>query len=123
MRLLKRPVYELIRDHFTVGGSHFSPEMMMLFLINDIRTVEIPLNYLDRIGESSVTGSRWKAFLLGIRMVTLILSYRFGSWLGSKGKANGRLPNGNGVRKRSEEHPVILPEAALTMKRNVIESS
>jgi len=36
------------------------------------------VNYRRRVGESSVTGDLWKAFRLGLRMITLVLSYRFG---------------------------------------------
>jgi hypothetical protein len=40
--------------------------------------VEIAVNYRSRVGESSVTGSFWKALLLGIQMIVLVLGYRFG---------------------------------------------
>jgi hypothetical protein len=36
------------------------------------------VNYRSRVGESSVTGDIWKAFGLGIRMIALVLEYRFG---------------------------------------------
>lgn len=76
-RLIKRPALERIQGKFTVGGSHFSPEMMILALKNNIKTVEVPVNYRPRRGESKITGERPKAFKLGLRMIKLIISYLF----------------------------------------------
>ncbi|MBS3095413.1 glycosyltransferase family 2 protein [Candidatus Woesearchaeota archaeon] len=76
MRLIKRKVYEKIKDKFRVGKSHFGPEMMMLIILNKTKFIEIPLNYRKRIGKSSVTGSFWKAFKLGWVMIGLVLKYR-----------------------------------------------
>lgn len=76
-RLIKRPFLEKIQGKFTVGGSHFSPEMMILALKNRIKTVEIPVNYMPRKGESKITGKKPKAFKLGLRMIKLIISYLF----------------------------------------------
>lgn len=78
MKLFKRPILEKIENQFTVGGSHFGPELILLTVINEIPFVEIPVNYKKRVGKSSVTGSKFKAFILGIRMILLILKYRFG---------------------------------------------
>lgn len=82
MRVIKRKVYDDIKDKFTVGTSHFGPEMMMLVILNKTKFIEIPLNYRERIGKSSVTGSFWKAFKLGWVMIFLILRYRIKSWWG-----------------------------------------
>ena len=76
MRLITRDVYEAILPHFTVGGSHFGPEMMMLCIMSGAHCMEIPLNYRVRTGQSSVTGNRWVAFLLGLRMIELITEVR-----------------------------------------------
>ena len=45
-----------MEPHFTVGGSAFGPEMMLLSLLHGLRVIQVPVNYLPRIGESSVTG-------------------------------------------------------------------
>lgn len=76
-KLMKRSAIEKIKDQFTVGGSHFSPELMILVIKNKIKCVEIPLSYKGRIGQSKITGSFWKAFKLGIIMIGLIIKYRF----------------------------------------------
>ena len=76
-RLIKRPYLGKIQGSFTVGGSHFSPEMMILALKNNIKTIEVPVNYRPRKGESKITGEKPKAFKLGLRMIKLIISYLF----------------------------------------------
>jgi len=78
MKLIKRDALKKIQRKFTVGKSHFSPEFMILCIKNKIKTVEIPVNYRGRIGESKITGSFWKAFWLGIVMLFLIFSYKIG---------------------------------------------
>jgi glycosyltransferase involved in cell wall biosynthesis len=75
-RLLNRATYERIRDGFTVGGSHFGPELMLLVICSGAKFVEVPVNYLPRVGKSSVTGDHWKAFVLGMQMIAFILRFR-----------------------------------------------
>ena len=77
-RLLRREALALIRPHLTIGGSHFGPQVLLEVIAHQIPFVEIPLNYRSRVGTSSVTGSFWKAFRLGWRMIFLVLGYRFG---------------------------------------------
>lgn len=76
MRLIRRSAYERLKDGFTVQGSYFGPEFMLLTVHRGVRFIEIPLNYRPRVGESSVTGDPVKAFFLGMRMIALILSFR-----------------------------------------------
>jgi hypothetical protein len=77
-RLLRREAIELIRPHLTIGGSHFGPQILLEVIAHGIPFVEIPLNYRPRVGVSAVTGSLWTAFWLGMRMIVLVLGYRFG---------------------------------------------
>ncbi|MBP8129917.1 MAG: glycosyltransferase family 2 protein [Candidatus Hydrogenedentes bacterium] len=81
MRLLHRQVYEALRGQFRVGGSAFGPHLMLLVILNNFPFVEIPINYRKRVGVSSVTGSRTRAFLLGLEMIGMILKCRIASWL------------------------------------------
>jgi len=62
---------------FTVGRSHFSAELMILAIRSRLRCVEIPVHYRPRVGTSKITGSFWKAFRLGLRMIVLVWQYRF----------------------------------------------
>jgi len=77
-RLFHREVFQLIRPHLTIPGSHFGPQLLMEVVAHRIPFTEIPVNYKARVGESSVTGDLWRAFLLGMRMIALVLEYRFG---------------------------------------------
>lgn len=74
-RLLRRNVYYQIQPHFSIGGSHFGVEMMLLIFLKRFRSVEISVHYLERVGHSSVTGDLRKAFLLGMTMILFILRY------------------------------------------------
>lgn len=75
-RLLTRETLEKIQPRFSVGGSHFGPELMLLVITSGARVIEVPVNYLPRVGTSSVTGDMRKAIRLGIEMVRFILAFR-----------------------------------------------
>jgi glycosyltransferase involved in cell wall biosynthesis len=77
-RLFDRRAMERIRPFLKIGGSHFGPQLLLEVIAHGIPFIEVPVNYRRRVGESSVTGDLWKAFRLGLRMITLVLSYRFG---------------------------------------------
>ena len=81
MRLISRSALQQIEPDFKVGGSFFGPEMMLLSLIGGQSLVQIPVNYTERVGRSSVTGDLDKAIRLGARIILLILDYRFRSWI------------------------------------------
>jgi len=68
-RLLSRASAEVLMPRFTVGGSHFGLEMILLSIEKRIRFIQIPVNYQKRTGVSSVTGNRFKAFSLGMTMI------------------------------------------------------
>lgn len=82
MRLLRREVYTRLAPQFRVGGNAFGPHLTLLCILNGYAFTEIPVNYRKRVGVSSVTGSKAKAFLLGCVMLAMILRYRLASWLG-----------------------------------------
>ena len=77
MRLIKRSVVEQIEPKFTTGDSDFGLETMLIIIKNRIPFMEIPVNYCQRVGTSSVTGSKVKAFGLGMRMIRRVLRARF----------------------------------------------
>jgi glycosyltransferase involved in cell wall biosynthesis len=77
-RLIKRNAYERIKNKFIVTGNAFNPDMMLQIIRSRIKFIEIPLNYLKRVGKSSVTGSQIRAFLVGLSMIGLILKHRLG---------------------------------------------
>lgn len=81
MRLLRRSALETMQPYFTIGGSAFGPEMMVLSLIFGLKIIQIPVNYLPRVGESTVTGDMRTAVTLGFWMIGLVLRYRLRTWL------------------------------------------
>ncbi|MAG55407.1 MAG: glycosyl transferase [Planctomycetes bacterium] len=81
MRCIHRDALERIQPLFSVSGSFFGPEMMVLSILKQMSMIQVPVNYTERVGRSSVTGSQWVAFALGLRMIRLIVSYRVRSWL------------------------------------------
>jgi glycosyltransferase involved in cell wall biosynthesis len=80
MRLIDRRALAQIEGRFTIGGSSFGPEMMILSLQSGLKVIQIPVNYLPRVGESAVTGDFRKALVLGLTMIGLVLRYRLQSW-------------------------------------------
>ncbi len=75
-RLLRSDAAKSIADAMTVGGSHAGAEIMLLTVLQGVRFVEIPVNYLPRVGRSSVTGNPFKAILVGTQMIRLVLTHR-----------------------------------------------
>jgi len=82
-RIMNRKSVELVLEKCKVKGSFFGPEMMIVTIRNKLKIIQIPLNYKHRIGESSVTGSFHKAFILGTQMILLIFRKRFFGFLGA----------------------------------------
>ena len=76
-KLFTREALQRLIPMFSVGRSHFSPELMMLAIRSRMNCVEIPIHYQPRAGTSKITGSFWKAFRLGLRMIVMIAHYRF----------------------------------------------
>ncbi|MBU0484860.1 MAG: glycosyltransferase family 2 protein [Proteobacteria bacterium] len=83
-RCINRRALKHIESYFTVNGSFFGPEMMLLTVITRMKIVQLPVNYSQRVGHSAVTGNKIVAFFLGLRMIRLILSYRIKGWIFKK---------------------------------------
>lgn len=79
-KLLRRESIRDIADYLTVGGSHFSPELMLVAIRLGLRCVEIPVHYRPRVGISKITGDFYKAFRLGLVMIGLVLMARLRSY-------------------------------------------
>jgi glycosyltransferase involved in cell wall biosynthesis len=80
MRLIRRDALARLEREFTIGGSAFGPEMMLLSLLHGLRVIQVPVNYLPRVGVSSVTGDPLKAVALGFWMLGLVVRYRLRAW-------------------------------------------
>lgn len=86
MRLLRRNAYQQMAPLFTVEGSHFGPEMMVLSFLLGLRVIQIPVNYRSRVGVSAVTGDALTAVKVGCQMIVLIARYRL------TGRRTARVP-------------------------------
>jgi glycosyltransferase involved in cell wall biosynthesis len=75
-RLFRRDLALEISERMRIGGNHAGPEMMLLAVTSGARFVEIPVNYLPRVGTSSATGKPLTAIAIGLRMIALILRFR-----------------------------------------------
>ncbi len=76
LRLIKRDALHRFLDELTVGGSHLLPEMVILALRQNVRLIEVPVNYRGRVGESKITGNLKGALRTGLRMIGLIVRYK-----------------------------------------------
>ena len=79
-RVLRRRVVDDVLASLDSSGSTFGLEMLMCSVLRRHRFVQIPVRYFPRVGRSAVTGSSWKAFWLGCRMISIILAARVGLW-------------------------------------------
>ena len=77
LRLIHRAALQRFLPYFTVTGSHFLPEMVILARKCGLRIVEIPVNYMGRRGTSKITGTVRGTWATGINMIKVITLYRF----------------------------------------------
>jgi glycosyltransferase involved in cell wall biosynthesis len=75
-RLFHREAARRVAENMTIGGSHAGAEILLLTVTSGTRFVEVPVNYLPRVGVSSVTGEPLKALTVGLQMILLILRFR-----------------------------------------------
>lgn len=75
-RLFTRELADLLAEQMKRGGNHAGPEMLLLAITSGARFVEIPVNYLPRVGTSSATGNLRAAIRIGVRMIGMILRVR-----------------------------------------------
>ena len=75
-RLVKKDKALEIIEYSKSNGSIFGFQMLLEALIQGCKVIQIPVNYHSRIGESSVTGSKLKAFVLGISMINYLIKRR-----------------------------------------------
>lgn len=77
-RLIRREARDRIAGALSVGGSHFLPDLTIQALKHRLRVIEIPVNYMGRVGESKITGTFPGALRTGLRMIRHIIAQRIG---------------------------------------------
>jgi glycosyltransferase involved in cell wall biosynthesis len=75
-RVVSRECVRDIAPKFSVDGSSFGLEMLLIAVIRRTRLVQVPVNYHPRVGESAVTGHAGKTLRLGLEMVRMVLRMR-----------------------------------------------
>ena len=75
-RLFTREMARSIAAEMVIGENHAGAELLMLTVTSGVRFVEVPVNYLPRVGRSAATGHPARAMAIGVRMVALILRWR-----------------------------------------------
>ena len=76
-KLIKKPALNKILNKLIILNSSFSPHFIIVSIKNKLSYKEIPVIYKNRIGNSKITSSFQKSFLLGIKMIILIISSKF----------------------------------------------
>ncbi len=75
-RVMTRDQAAMILDKSKLDGSAYGLEMLLLGVIMKSRLVQVPVNYHERVGVSSVTGDFGKTVKLGMEMIGLMLRMR-----------------------------------------------
>ena len=78
-KIISRNAYKKIKNELKVVGSEFQPELMIKLILKKIRILEIPVNYLERKGNSKITYNFSSSLKLALKMIFLILSMRIKS--------------------------------------------
>jgi glycosyltransferase involved in cell wall biosynthesis len=77
-RLFWKSEYDSIKNNFIATGPEFSPEMMIEFLRNNKRIIEIPVSYYKRIGGTSKHSESIVSIAkTGFKMLGLIIKKKF----------------------------------------------
>ena len=123
LRLFRADALRCLRQHLTVGGSHFGCQLLLEVVVHKIPFVEIPVNYRPRVGKSSVTGDFWKALRLGFQMIGFVLAYRFGlerrpraAWATQPGRAPDLAALSEAVQPRDVREAEPEPDVAETRR-------
>ncbi|HYN29951.1 MAG TPA: glycosyltransferase family 2 protein [Dermatophilaceae bacterium] len=75
-RVMTRDQARAVLVRSRLDGSAFGLEMLLLAIITRARIVQVPVNYHQRVGVSSVTGELSKTIALGLEMIGLVLRMR-----------------------------------------------
>jgi glycosyltransferase involved in cell wall biosynthesis len=105
-KLLRRETAQYVARHMKVGGNHAGVEVMLLTIISGARFIEVPVNYLPRVGTSSVTGRRVTALGVGLRMIEQVVRFRRSTPRGWRRALARTAPSPDGVDREREQLPL-----------------
>ncbi len=75
-RVITREALDLVMPDFRNDKSAFGFEMLLHLVRHRVPLVQVPVRYLPRVGESSVTGDLGKTVRLGLGMIRMCLRER-----------------------------------------------
>lgn len=75
-RVMTREHAQRLLDRSTLDGSAYGLEMLLVTALLRTPMVQVPVNYHERVGMSSVTGDLGKTISLGMSMIALVLRMR-----------------------------------------------
>ncbi|MBX7144212.1 MAG: glycosyltransferase family 2 protein [Oligoflexia bacterium] len=75
-RVIRRDALSQILPLLSEGGSAFLADLTSIAIRKKFRILEIPVRYRQRLGTSKITGSRWIALKVAIRMLWIIARNR-----------------------------------------------
>jgi len=75
-KLFHKDLARHVARNMMIGSNHAAIEIMLLVIASRASFIELPVNYLPRVGKSSVTGNHLVAIGLGVRMVREILRFK-----------------------------------------------
>lgn len=76
-RVLTRRALDQITPYLRGNGSSLGMEMQVAAVSHRLRFVQVPVRYMPRVGESSVTGKLSKTIPLGLEMIGIVLRERW----------------------------------------------
>lgn len=76
-RVMTRQALNTVWPYLNEGQSAFLAELTSVALRKKLKILEIPVRYKRRLGTSKITGNRWQAAMLALRMIKIITINRF----------------------------------------------
>jgi glycosyltransferase involved in cell wall biosynthesis len=77
LKLFRKKNYKMIKKNLQVNDSTFQPELMINLINKNFSIIEIPVHYNKRAGYSKITYNFNSSFLLGLKMIILIIKLKF----------------------------------------------
>jgi dolichol-phosphate mannosyltransferase len=75
-RVLQRSAIDRLEPLFRGYDAAFGLEMMLLAISEKVPLVQVAVRYLERVGDSTITGDFLKAFKLGMKMIGMSIAHR-----------------------------------------------
>lgn len=75
-RIIRRDALMQILPSLSEGSSSFLADLTSIAIRKNLRVLELPVRYRERLGTSKITGNRWTAMKVAVRMLWIITANR-----------------------------------------------